>query len=151
MTEKNPLCPSMFSFLYYKVKSVVMAKQTVINFLKTCINMYIVLLDPVWSNPKTGPNEAGTTWHVGCFCEVESVGITGDFQAKFLNRYFETHDGKYCTPGCPTLSTLVRIQKSNTDPPFSSLLLLFFLFFFLMLFYYTLSLSTVLILYWHIL
>lgn len=56
-----------------------MAKQTVINFLKTCINMYIVLLDPVWSNPKTGPNEA---WdHMACrlLCEVESVGITGDF------------------------------------------------------------------------
>lgn len=66
-------------FLYYKVKSVVMAKQIVINFLKTCINMYIVLLDPVWSNPKTGPNEA---WdHMACrlLCEVESVGITGDF------------------------------------------------------------------------
>lgn len=28
--------------LYYKVKSVVMAKQTVINF-KNCINIYIVL------------------------------------------------------------------------------------------------------------
>lgn len=50
-----------------------MAKQTVINFLKTCINMYIVLLDPVLSNPKTGPNEAGTTWHV-CFVRWNQSG-----------------------------------------------------------------------------
>lgn len=47
MTEKI-----LFTFhvLYYKVKSVVMAKQTVINFLKTCINIYIVLPDPVLWN-----------------------------------------------------------------------------------------------------
>lgn len=35
---------------------------------------------------------------------------------------FETHDGKYCTPGFPTLSTLVRIQKVT--------LMFFFPFFF---------------------
>lgn len=56
-----------------------MAKQTVINFLKTCINIYIVLLDPVLSNSKTGPNEAGTNMACRLLCEVESVGITGDF------------------------------------------------------------------------
>lgn len=44
MTEK---ILSAFHVLYHKVKSVVMAKQTVINFLKTCINIYIVLPDPV--------------------------------------------------------------------------------------------------------
>lgn len=45
--------------LYYKVKSVVMAKQTVINF-KNCINMYIVLHGEVFFL-KTKPNEAVTT------------------------------------------------------------------------------------------
>lgn len=69
-------------------------------------------------------------------------GISWDhwrFLSQFLNRYFETHDGKYCTPGCPTLSTLVRIQKSNTDPPFSSSLLFFF---FNAIFLYSVSLHS---------
>lgn len=46
--KKSSLC--VLVFLYYKVKSVVRAKQTVINFLKTCINIYIVLPGPVLLN-----------------------------------------------------------------------------------------------------
>lgn len=57
-----------------------MAKRTVINFLKTCINMYIVLLDPVLANPKTGPNEAGTTWHVVCFVRWNQSGSLENFK-----------------------------------------------------------------------
>lgn len=56
MTEKILFA---FHVLYYKVKSVVMAKQTVINFLKTCINMYIVLLGPVFIKSKLGPTKLG--------------------------------------------------------------------------------------------
>lgn len=48
MTEKILFASHV---LYYKVKSVVMAKQTVINFLKTCINIYIVLLGLVKLDP----------------------------------------------------------------------------------------------------
>lgn len=57
-----------------------MAKQTVINFLKTCINMYIVLLDPVLFFKSK--NRSQRSWdHMACrlLCEAESVGITGDF------------------------------------------------------------------------
>lgn len=56
MTEK---ILSAFHVLYHKVKSVVMAKQTVINFLKTCINIYIVLPDPVLRNQKLDPMKLG--------------------------------------------------------------------------------------------
>lgn len=137
MTEK---ILSAFHVLYHKVKSVVMAKQTVINFLKTCINIYIVLPDPVLRNQKLDPMKLGRHGMSFALWGFKSREITLIFFSSsiyvfvffFLFRIansstdnFETHDGKYCTPGCPTLSTLVRIQKVTLMFFFFSLFLSF--------------------------
>lgn len=132
MTEK---ILSAFHVLYHKVKSVVMAKQTVINFfLKTCINIYIVLPDPVLRNQKLDPMKLGRHGMSFALWTFQSREITIFFFhlrlyffhiANSSTDHFETHDGKYCTPGCPTLSTLVRIQKVTLMFFFFSLFCLF--------------------------
>lgn len=66
--------------------------------------MYIVLPDPVQPDPtKLGPH--GMFVRFNLFYFIFLFLETANFST------VETHDGKYCTPGCPTLSTLVRIQK----------------------------------------
>lgn len=158
MTEK---ILSAFHVLYHKVKSVVMAKQTVINFLKTCINIYIVLPDPVLRNQKLDPMKLGRHGMSFALWGFKSREITLIFffhlrlcfffllfhKANSSTDNFETHDGKYCTPGCPTLSTLVRIQKVT--------LMFFFLPFFCLFLFSASCPSSVLCLffvfsYWHI-
>ena len=68
-----------------------MAKQTVINFLKTCLNIYIVLLGSVLSN-KSGPKEAGTAWPDVCVRWFLSRKII-TLYSQFFHNYWETQDG----------------------------------------------------------
>lgn len=78
--------------------------------------MYIVLRGSSFLQSKLGPTKLGPR-HV-VYCEGFPLEIWG----QFLHGSFETQDGRYSTPGRPTLSTLVR-YKSNTDVffPFSFL------------------------------
>lgn len=81
---------------------------------------------------ETEPDEAVdyTQWVVFAFYKDSSQKTTC-FEANSFHGYFQTHDGKYLYTWLSPLSTLVRIQKRNTD--------VFFLFCFVWFFFNSFS------------